>query len=109
MKNKVIVGVIISIVVICILKYMMTFDFNMNPLNHSKVEAHSNARFTIIHEENSSFASARTIVYVDKYTKVCYLAIRGINVNSGAGITVMLDSDGKPLLYDKYMSGMENK
>ena len=51
---------------------------------------------------NGRFAECDTSVYstviVDKLTGVCYIYRR---VGYGAGMTVLLDADGTPLLYDE--------
>ena len=44
------------------------------------------------------------IIYVDKETKVQYLAI---DMYYGGGITIMLDENGKPLLYDGDFNNFE--
>lgn len=43
-----------------------------------------------------------TIIFVHKKTKVMYLYVKN---RKGAGLTVMLDSDGKPLLYKGELYG----
>ena len=43
-----------------------------------------------------------TIIFVHKKTKVMYLYVKK---GYGAGLTVMLDSDGKPLLYKGELYG----
>lgn len=58
-------------------------------------------RFVEINEEvkydSSGFESFRSHIYADKETGVMYIFISRGN---RAGITVLLDSDGKPLIYD---------
>lgn len=48
-----------------------------------------------------------TIIFVHKKTKVMYLYVKsGYGAGGcGAGLTVMLDSDGKPLLYKGELYG----
>ena len=53
-------------------------------------------RFIMVHKENASGNLCK--VYYDNETKVMYLAI---NVYNGGGITVLVDKDGKPLLYER--------
>lgn len=52
-------------------------------------------RFIMVHQEISSGNMCK--VYYDNETKVMYLAI---GVCNGGGITVLVDKDGKPLLYE---------
>ena len=52
-------------------------------------------RFIRVHSDSSGFGSINAI-YVDKVTGVQYFW-RGLSY--GGGLTVMLNSDGKPLLY----------
>lgn len=52
-------------------------------------------RFIRVHKETSS--STTYEVYYDNETKVMYLVV---DVYRGGGITVLVDADGKPLLYE---------
>lgn len=52
-------------------------------------------RFIRVHKETS--ASKEYEVYYDNETKVMYLVV---DVYRGGGITVLVDADGKPLLYE---------
>jgi len=54
-----------------------------------------------INSEDDRFLKIESIngwIYVDKETKVQYLFVKR---GYGGGLTVMLDSDGSPLLYGK--------
>ena len=56
------------------------------------------SRWKVIYFEESRFGDVYyRYIIVDTETQVCYLAER---LTNGVGLTVMLDSDGKPLLYD---------
>lgn len=52
-------------------------------------------RFIRVHKEISS--NREYEVYYDNETKVMYLVVQ---VYRGGGITVLVDADGKPLLYE---------
>lgn len=52
-------------------------------------------RFVMVYEEISSGSTCK--VYYDNETKVMYLAI---GVYKGGGVTVLVNKDGKPLLYE---------
>ena len=54
-----------------------------------------NVKFINVHHE-SVLWDADAFVYVDKATNVQYLAIKH---DRGVGITLMVDQNGKPLLY----------
>ena len=56
--------------------------------------AKSNDRFVKILSEGSSFGEGR-MLYVDKGTGVTYLFVKS---GYGAGITPLLDADGKPVI-----------
>lgn len=51
-------------------------------------------RFVMVHKETSSGSQCK--VYYDNKTKVMYLVV---DVYHGGGIAVLVDKDGKPLLY----------
>ena len=56
--------------------------------------AKSNDRFVKILSEGSSFGECR-MLYVDKETGVTYLFVKS---GYGAGLTPLLDADGKPVI-----------
>lgn len=56
--------------------------------------AKSNERFVKVLSEGSSFGENR-MIYVDRETGVNYLFIKS---GYGAGLTPMLDPDGKPII-----------
>lgn len=56
--------------------------------------AKSNERFFKVLSEGSSFGENR-MIYVDRETGVNYLFIKS---GYGAGLTPMLDPDGKPII-----------
>lgn len=56
--------------------------------------AKSNERFVKVLTEGSSFGENR-MIYVDRETGVNYLFIKS---GYGAGLTPMLDPDGKPII-----------
>lgn len=54
-----------------------------------------------VHSEDDRFMKIESIngwIYVDKETKVQYLFIKR---SSGGGLTVLVDAEGKPLLYEE--------
>lgn len=51
----------------------------------------SNYRFILVHNEGD------LEIYCDKKTKVMYLVK---SIYKGGGITLLVDADGKPLLYE---------
>lgn len=51
----------------------------------------SNYRFILVHNEDD------LKIYCDKKTKVMYLVK---SIYKGGGITLLVDADGKPLLYE---------
>ena len=51
-------------------------------------------RFVKVHSEGSSFGETR-MLYVDKETGVTYLFVK---FGYGAGLTPLLDSEGKPVI-----------
>lgn len=51
----------------------------------------SNYRFILVHDEGD------LKIYCDKKTKVMYLVK---SIYKGVGITLLVDADGKPLLYE---------
>ena len=69
---------------------MLTFVGCNNNGNETIVDD----RFEIV--EDGWTNSNRAFIMVDKETKVMYLMFNG-----GGGITVMLDADGKPLLWEE--------
>jgi hypothetical protein len=64
-------------------------------------ENESNDRFVVVERDIEMDSSGvwlyTSCVYADKETGVQYLAISGENK---AGITVLLNSDGSPMIYD---------
>lgn len=56
--------------------------------------ANKEVRFVKILSEGSTFGEVR-VLYVDKETGVTYLMIK---TDYGAGITPLLDADGKPVI-----------
>lgn len=52
-------------------------------------------RFVVIKEKAKGFDECK--ILIDKETNVMYLFVDGYN---SAGLTVMLDADGKPLIWD---------
>lgn len=65
---------------------------------NNTVKAATNARFELVdsYEDNSN----RFKVYIDDDTGVQYLVVHRIG-GPGAGITVMMNADGKPLVEGK--------
>lgn len=61
---------------------MMITNGNVNASNH---------RFVLVHNEGD------LKIYCDKKTKVMYLVK---SIYKGGGITLLVDADGKPLLYE---------
>ncbi len=59
--------------------------------------ASEDARFVVIEKQTVGWAHVVEVL-VDRDTRVQYLAM---NVGSGGGLTVLVDADGKPLLYDE--------
>ena len=58
------------------------------------MKSKENERFVKILTEGSSFGEVR-ILYVDKETGVTYLFIKA---GYGAGLTPLLDAEGKPII-----------
>ena len=65
-----------------------------------KKARYNTSELVAISYENIDMGS--TIIFVHKKTKVMYLFVKKAN---GGGLTVMLDSDGKPLLYKGELYG----
>lgn len=80
---------IITIMLLCMCLISCTDDSN-----NSNVD---DKRFAIVENGMLTNASSYTILY-DKETLVMYVSYGN---SYGYGLTVMLDKDGKPLLYDK--------
>ncbi|MCI1985822.1 MAG: DUF6440 family protein [Lactobacillus sp.] len=58
--------------------------------------AKAEKRFVAI--EKTTTAGAHVVdVFVDRQTRVQYLAV---SISGGGGLTVLVDAQGKPLLYD---------
>ena len=55
-----------------------------------------NGRFIQIYNQSSNISNDGFRIYYDKKTKVMYLVS---DIYKGGGITVLVDRDGKPLLY----------
>lgn len=65
-----------------------------------KKAGNSTSELVAISYENTDIGF--TIIFVHKKTKVMYLFVKS---GYGGGLTVMLDSDGKPLLYKGELYG----
>lgn len=59
-------------------------------------ETVSDEPFVVVENYIDDFGS-RIVIYVHKETRVMYLSTAG---NYNGGVTVMLDADGKPLLWE---------
>ena len=86
--------IILCILLVFILPICMLFTGCGTP-KAKEYEQVSNDRFVIIKEYRSG--EEFYIILVDKETKVLYLRFTSYY---RAGITVMVDSDGNPLLYE---------
>lgn len=66
--------------------------------------------FLMSGEESTAHASTHRLdfmpvggkdyIIVDTYTGVCYLFVSEVSGNNCTGLTVMLDADGSPLIYN---------
>lgn len=85
---------IFYLLLILILPFCLIFtgcSSNENVYSSNYTANHSN-KYRIIEVE-----CVGASIYVDKQTRVMYLFVK---VGYGAGLTVMLDENGKPLLYE---------
>lgn len=87
--KKIIVAILT--VVICII-FITGCDYDI-------AEAETTFRFDVEHELMDYHGNIRTIT--DQETGVMYLFVD--DDKYGAGITVMVDKDGKPLINNKYL------
>lgn len=86
--NRSTIRLIISLLIILgILLIGSLFD----AIKENKVMAAGENRFALVSSE------PHFKIYYDKKTKVMYLFA---NVYNGGGVTVLVDKDGKPLLYE---------
>lgn len=98
MKNKSgigadIFGILIWIVVFGTILFAMC---SCSKTNNENVESEDSNRFFVIEMfEDEKGDTYPMKIWVDKETRVQYM----YNINQG-GICVMVDADGKPLLYD---------
>ncbi len=60
-------------------------------------------RFQMVHRQSGSFVDPAMRIWMDRKTGVQYLIV--MNGNQAAGVTVLLDRDGKPLLAGGYDRG----
>lgn len=91
---KRIIAIMLSVIMVC-------FIFVGCSETSSEKPEDKPFRFVEINEEvqydSSGFEIYRSYIYADKETGVMYLLISGGN---RAGVTVLLDTDGKPLIYN---------
>lgn len=83
MKKKIIISLLIVLGVIF-------FGWLLKDITIQDINATDN-RFILVHNEDDFK------IYYDKKTKVMYLVK---SVYKGGGITLLVDADGKPLLYE---------
>ena len=93
-------SVTVTLVIIVILAVLLVPLILMGSADDTEDLANS-GRFMVVEKfgYNTKIFSGRPVyIFVDKHTGVMYLQVNG---NSGAcGMTVMLDADGKPLLWE---------
>lgn len=86
---------IICLLSILIIPLCLLFSGCGAPVS-SDFTTENNDRFVIVKRYNNNGAS-KFDIYVDKETRVMYLVHTGDN---GYGITVMLNEDGSPMIYE---------
>jgi hypothetical protein len=63
-------------------------------------------RFEIVYDtfdlSNSGSYALYTTIFVDKETGIAYIFVRGDSPSGSSGLTVMLDEDGNPLIWDTH-------
>lgn len=90
---KRIIAIIISVIMVCfIFVGCSETNHKASSENHRFIEIESDLEM-----DSSGITVRGNTIYADKETGVMYLVFYGAN---RAGITVLLDADGKPLLYD---------
>ena len=81
------------IVSLAIIMGVLSIGWLLKDVTIQNVNATDN-RFILIYNQSSSDGFR---IYYDKKTKVMYLVS---DIYKGGGITVLVDKDGKPLLYE---------
>lgn len=65
-------------------------------------------RFEVVYDtyngSNSEIYTVYTTILVDKETGVAYIFVRGDSPSGSSGLTVMLDENGDPLIWEEYKS-----
>lgn len=91
MKRKLLVGLLTSIAMLSLIGCS----------NTTKLSADVSDATYEIHSEDDRFMKIDSIngwIYVDKETKAQYLFVKRGN---GGGLTVLVDAEGNPLLYEE--------
>ena len=99
MKNTCIIRVIAMVVIVLILLGILVMFVACTPVEGSETcRINVPATFTIVRETKIQDRETYVIVHVE--TGVLYLWMPGSYMS---GLTVMLDADGTPLLYEDYV------
>lgn len=91
MKGKLLVGLLTSVIMLSLVGCGDT----------TKLRLETDDATYNVHSEDDRFMKIESIngwIYVDKETKVQYLFIKRSN---GGGLTVLVDAEGNPLLYEE--------
>lgn len=65
--------------------------------------AKKSKRFVMVYDQSNFMNTVNSEIWVDRETRVCYLwhGEGNASMNASAGITVLVDADGKPLLWNE--------